>query len=149
MLEIDSLLPASEVGSGQISRATQQFGDSISQGGQNTFRKLTSGNSRISGSEAWESSLPVLGQFASKTTRKFSSLLGMSFRVLGKESIPFGFSSSTMGSTSTIKFVDLSIRVWGRYVSDKCPVPFFSHALMWTCVSLGGIWISIDNTIPL
>ena len=126
MLEINSLLPACEIGASQISRTTQQFRNNISQSSQDTFRKFTGGNSRISWSEARESRLPVVRQLSRKTTRKFSTFLGMSFSVLGKESIPFGFSSSTMSSTSTIKFVNLSIKVWGRYVSTSALCPFFS-----------------------
>ena len=107
MLEVDSLAPASQVRTSQISGTTEQFRNLVSKGSQDTFGQLTGGNSLISRSETRESSFPTFRQLTIKTTLEFSTFSGELLLVLFEQGVPFGFGGSTGGGTGTIEFVNL------------------------------------------
>lgn len=107
MLEVNSLLPAGQVGAGQISRTTNEVRDDLGQGGQDTLRQLAGSDSSVGGREAGQGLLPVLGQLASKTAGQLSGLLGELLGVLLEELVPGSLGLGTVSSTGTVVLVDL------------------------------------------
>lgn len=109
MLKVDSLLPAGQVGSSQVSGTAQQVGDDISESSEDALGQLAGSNSGIRGSEARKSFLPAIRQTSREATLDLSSLLGVFLAVLFEQGVPLGFSLGAVSSASSIQVVNLGL----------------------------------------
>ncbi len=106
-LEVDRLLGASEVGGGQIGRATHELGDDIENGIEDVLGELPAGDGGVRGGVDREGLLPALGEIAAETAGQVVVLTLVLFGVLGQELVPLLLGGSAAGGDLVVEVVDL------------------------------------------
>lgn len=106
-LEVNSLLPAGQVGASQVCGATKELGNYSLDFAQHGLGKLARGNGRILRGVDRQALLPALGKIALLATLKVSILVRVLFSVLGDELVPLLLVSSALGGVLAIEVVNL------------------------------------------
>ena len=91
MLEVFGTLPASEVTTGQIGRATDEFGQDFGKLVDGGFRQLAATNGRVLGGVGGQGLFPTFGKAVLDTALQLSRLGGVLFTVRLEELGPFLF----------------------------------------------------------
>jgi hypothetical protein len=105
-LEVNSSLPASVVGSGQISGTGEKLRKNAVDLLQNSLGKLTRGNGSIGRLVGGEALLPALGKLSSKTSGQIGVLILVFSSVFLEEVVPLLFLGGTCGGGLSVQVVD-------------------------------------------
>jgi hypothetical protein len=106
-LEVNSSLPASVVGSSQISGTGEKLRKNTVDLLQDSLGQLTRCNGRIGGLVGGEALLPAFGKLSSKTSGQIGVLRLVFSGVFLEEVVPFLFLGSTCGGGLSVQVVDL------------------------------------------
>lgn len=106
-LEVDSLLPAGQVGAGQIGGTTEELGDDTLDLGEDGLGQLSRGDGGVGGGVDGEALLPTLGKLAGQSADKVGVLLGVLLLVLGEELVPLLLTGGALRRSLAVEVVDL------------------------------------------
>lgn len=106
-LEVDGLLPAGQVGAGQIGGTTEELRQDALNLGQDSLGELARSDSRVGGGVGGQVLLPALGQVTLEAAREVGVLLGVALLVLGEELVPLLLSSSTLRRVLAVEVIHL------------------------------------------
>lgn len=106
-LEVNSALPASQVGTSQISRATEELGNGVHDLAQNGLGKLARSDSSISRSVDGQVLLPALGQITLLSSLEVSGLVGEALGVLGNQLVPLLLVGGALRRVLAVEIIDL------------------------------------------
>lgn len=105
-LEVSGVLPARQIGAGEISRSTDQLWNNLVDVLENDLGELAGGNSVIRWAIDWELLLPSLWELAGQAALE---VLGLGWELLGvllKELVPLLLSGGTLGGVLVVKVVN-------------------------------------------
>lgn len=106
-LEVDSGLPASQVGTSQISGTTKELRQGRLDLAQDSLRQLASGNSRVLRGIDGEALLPAAGQVTLLAAIEVSGLVRELLGILGYHLVPLLLESSTVLGVLVVHVINL------------------------------------------
>lgn len=112
-LEVNSLLPASVVGTSQVGGTRHELWDGTVDGLKDGLGQLSRRNSLVGSLVGGQLLLPALGELASQTTLEVMVEVLVLLAVLLEELVPLDLSSGTVGSSLAVEVVDLLGNVKG------------------------------------
>lgn len=112
-LEVNSLLPASVVGTSQVGGTRHELWDGTVDGLKDGLGQLSRRDSLVGSLVGGQLLLPALGELASQTTLEVIVEVLVLLAVLLEEFVPLDLSSGTVGSSLAVEVIDLLGNVEG------------------------------------
>ena len=106
-LEVDGLLPAGQVGTGQIGGTTEKLRQDSLNLAEDSLGELAGRDSRVRRGVGGEALLPTLGELTLLATDEVGVLLGEALTVLGEELVPLSLEGSAVAGVLAVEVVDL------------------------------------------
>ena len=106
-LEVDGVLPSSEVGASEIGRTTKELGDDLVDLGEDDLGQLPGSDGGVGRSVYGELLLPALGKITLQAADEVVMLGLELLAIAGQELVPLLLESGTLGSVLAVKLIDL------------------------------------------